>query len=188
MNRIKKLLSAALLIPLVLAPAGAKSAKLRIVSTTPDLADVTKQIGGDYVEVDSLAKGTEDVHAVPQRPSFVPRLHRADGVVLLGFEAEHAFLPALLDVAQNPKLLRGKIGYIDCSEDVTPVDVPTNLTRAEGEQHPMGNPHYNIDPRKGVNIADAIARGLSRLDPDHAADFDKNRQAFEKQLQDKIVE
>src|SRR5258708_4239674 len=134
MNRLKNFFYVALMTVLAVVPAGAK---LRIVATTPDLADVTQQVGGDWVQVESLAKGTEDIHAVPQRPSFVPKLNRADGVVLLGFEAEHAFLPALLDVAQNPKILRGRPGYMDCSKYVVPLDVPTVVSRAEGEQHPF---------------------------------------------------
>jgi zinc/manganese transport system substrate-binding protein len=163
-------------------------AVLRIVATTPDLADVTRRIGGDLVKVESLAKGTEDIHAVPQRPSFVPKLNQADGVVLLGLEAEHAFLPALLDVAQNPHILRGRPGYIDCAEDIVPLEVPTVISRSEGEQHPMGNPHYNTDPRKGFMIADAIARGLSRLDPKNEAVYAENRDRFKKELTSKIDE
>src|SRR5690349_4380903 len=89
-----KILLATLLI--VYATACASEAKLRVVATVPDLADITRQVGGDLVSVESLAKGTEDIHAVPQRPSFVPKLNRADAVVLLGMEIEHAFLPALL--------------------------------------------------------------------------------------------
>jgi ABC-type Zn uptake system ZnuABC Zn-binding protein ZnuA len=167
---------------------GIAGAQLRVVATTPDLADVTRQIGGDQVNVESLAKGTEDIHAVPQRPSFVPKLNRADAVVVLGFDAEHAFLPALLDVAQNPKILRGKPGYIDCSDEIKPLDVPTVISRAEGEQHPLGNPHYNIDPRNGKHIAEAIAKGLSRLDPAHASLFEANKRAFVDKLQSKIAE
>src|SRR5437660_8997228 len=141
MKRIKALVYATGLIVLGILPS---SATLQIVATTPDLADITRQIGGDLVKVESLAKGTEDIHAVPQRPSFIPKLNRADAVVLIGLEAEHAFLPALLEVAQNPNILRGRPGYIDASVDVTPLEVPTNLTRTEGEQHAQGNPHYNI--------------------------------------------
>ena len=163
-------------------------AKLRVVATTPDLADVTRRIGGEFVDVESLAKGTEDIHAVPQRPSFIPKLNRADAVVLLGFDAEHAFLPALLDVAQNPKVMRGRTGYIECSENVSPLEVPTVLSRAEGEQHPLGNPHYNIDPRNGKIIAKEIADKLSVLDPSHAAVYEKNRQVFDRELELKIEE
>jgi zinc/manganese transport system substrate-binding protein len=184
MKRIQWLLPVLLLL-LGLRPAGAA---LRIIATTPDLADVTRQIGGDQVKVESLAKGTEDIHAVPQRPSFVPKLNQADAVVLIGLEAEHAFLPALIDVAQNPKILRGHPGYIDCSENVAPLDVPTVVSRTEGEQHPFGNPHYNIDPRKGGLIADAIAKGLSRIDPAHAALYAANRDTFKKTLAAKMDE
>jgi len=163
-------------------------ATLRIVATTPDLADITRQIGGDQVKVESLAKGTEDIHAVPQRPSFLPKLNQADAVVLIGLEAEHAFLPALLEVAQNPNILRGKPGYIDCSEGLAPMDVPATVSRAEGELHPEGNPHYNFDPRKGPMIADNIAKGLSRIDPTHAALYAQNRDEFKKSLAAKQAE
>ena len=98
------------------------------------------------VEVKSLATGVEDIHAVPMKPSFAVLLNRADMVVLLGLEAEHAFLPALLEAARNPKILRDGPGYIDCSEYVTVLEVPTRIDRALGDQHPMGNPHYNLDP------------------------------------------
>jgi len=87
--------------------------KLKVVTTIPDLADMTRQIGGDQVDVTSLATGVEDIHAVPMKPSFAVRLNRADAVVLLGLEAEHAFLPALLEAARNPKILRDAPGYID---------------------------------------------------------------------------
>jgi zinc/manganese transport system substrate-binding protein len=157
-------------------------ASLRIVATTPDLADITRQIGGDQVNVESLAKGTEDIHAVPQRPSFLPKLNRADAVVLIGLEAEHAFLPALLEVAQNPNILRGKPGYIDCSLGLPPQDIPATLSRAEGELHPQGNPHYNFDPRHGGLIADNIARGLTRIDPAHARLYAQNLDAFKNVL------
>jgi zinc/manganese transport system substrate-binding protein len=163
-------------------------AELRIVATTPDLADITRRIGGEWVTVESLAKGTEDIHSVPQRPSFLPKLNRADGVVLQGLEIEHAFLPALLDVAQNPRILRGRPGYIDCSEKIRVFEIPTDLSRAQGELHPLGNPHYNLDPRNGGSIADILALGLSRLDPAHASTFAANRDAFKTELTSKLVE
>ncbi len=153
-------------------------AKLNIIATTPELADITRRVGGEWVVVESLAKGTEDIHAVPQRPSFIPKLNRADGVVLIGLEAEHAFLPALLEVAQNPNILPGKKGYIDCSQLIRAMDVPSNLSRAEGELHPFGNPHYTVDPRNGALIAQRILRGLIELDPTHQSAFEKNHQTF----------
>ena len=175
---MKKLLLS-LVVALAAAPA---SAKLSVVATIPDLADLARRVGGDRVSVDSLAKGTEDLHAIPQRPSFLPRLNRADAVVALGLNAEHTFLPALLEAAQNPKVLPGSEGYIDCSQKVRPLEVPQTLTRAEGEQHPQGNPHYNLDPRAGAAIADALAAGFARLDPAGMEEYRKNADVFKKEL------
>src|SRR6266850_8202175 len=89
--------------------------KIRVVATIPDLADMTKRIGGDFVEVSSIATGVEDIHAVPMKPSFAVMLNRADVVIVLGLQAEHAFMPALLEAARNPKILLGAPGYIDCA-------------------------------------------------------------------------
>src|SRR5256712_3833884 len=159
-------------LPLVLAAAvlvasATGADKLKVVTTIPDLADMTRQIGGDQVEVTSLATGVEDIHAVPMKPSFAVTLNRADAVVLLGLEAEHAFLPALLEAARNPKILRDAPGYIDCSTYITPLEVPTRIDRSLGDQHPMGNPHFNLDPVGGKAMARAIADGLARNDPEH---------------------
>ena len=166
----------------LLAAAATGADKLKVVTTIPDLADMTRQIGGDQVDVTSLATGVEDIHAVPMKPSFAVTLNRADAVVLLGLEAEHAFLPALLEAARNPKILRDTPGYIDCSIYITPLDVPTRIDRSLGDVHPMGNPHYNVDPVMGKEAARAIADGLSRLRPEHEADFKKNLAAFEAKL------
>jgi len=166
----------------LLAAAATGADKLKVVTTIPDLADMTRQIGGDQVDVTSLTTGVEDIHAVPMKPSFAVTLNRADAVVLLGLEAEHAFLPALLEAARNPKILRDTPGYIDCSVYITPLDVPTRIDRSLGDVHPMGNPHYNVDPVMGKEAARAIADGLSRLRPEHEADFKKNLAAFEAKL------
>ena len=152
--------------------------KIKVVTTIPDLADMTRQIGGDLVEVRSLATGVEDIHAVPMKPSFAVWLNRADVVVLMGLEAEHAFLPALLEAARNPRILRDQPGYIDTSVYITPLEVPTRLDRALGDVHPMGNPHYNLDPVLGKDMARAIADGLSRNYPEHAATFKQNLDAY----------
>ncbi len=149
--------------------------KIKVVTTIPDLADLTKQIGGDLVDVSSLATGVEDIHAVPMKPSFAILLNHADAVVLMGLEAEHAFLPALLEAARNPKILRDAPGYIDCSVYVTPLEVPTRIDRSLGDQHPMGNPHYNLDPVSMKKVARAIADGLGRNYPEDQAIFQAQR-------------
>src|SRR5215472_13268197 len=151
--------------------------KIQVVTTIPDLADMARRIGGDSVEVTSLATGVEDIHAVPMKPSFAVLLNRADVLLLVGLEAEHAFLPGLLEAARNPKILRDAPGYIDCSTYVTPLEVPTRIDRALGDQHPMGNPHINLDPVLGKKMARAIADGLSALYPDRRDVFQKNLDA-----------
>lgn len=178
----------ALALALAALAAAPASAKLSVTATLPDLADVARRVGGARVSVDSLAKGTEDLHAIPQRPSFLPRLNRADALVLLGLNAEHVFLPPLIEAAQNPRILPSSEGYIDCSVDVPVLDVPRVLSRAEGEQHPQGNPHYNVDPRNGGLIADNIAKGFSRLDPAGADEYRRNADAFKKELEGRLAQ
>ena len=161
--------------------------KLRVVATIPDLADMTRHIGGDLVDVTSLATGVEDIHAVPMKPSFALTLNRADVLVLVGLDVEHAFLPALLEAARNPKILRDAPGYVDCSVYVTPIDIPTRLDRSLGDQHPMGNPHINLDPVLGKDMARAIAVGLGRNDPENRATYNKNLAAFTAELDTAIA-
>ena len=154
--------------------ATASAQRIRVITTVPDLADITKQIGKQMVEVESLTRGVEFMHAVPVKPSFVPKLNRAEVLVLMGLDLESSWLPALLEVASNPKIMPGQAGHIDCSTGVNVMEVPKTLDRAEGDVHPRGNPHYNLDPLNGRIIARNIAGGLSRNFPQHKAIFEKN--------------
>ena len=156
--------------------------KLRVVATIPDLADMARQVGGDFVEVTSLATGVEDIHAVPMKPSFAVMLNHADVVLLVGLEAEHAFLPALLEASRNPKIQRDQPGYVDCSVYVTPLEVPNRIDRSLGDQHPMGNPHINLDPVLGKAMVRAIADGLSRNDPERADVYKQNAASYNAKL------
>ncbi len=173
----------------------ADAAKLRVVATIPDLVDITQRVGGDLVSVDGLARGTEDIHQVVMKPSFVTKLNRADAVVYLGLSVEHAFLPGLLDVARNPAMKPDPDtfnclgnGCIDCSVGVGVLEKPDTLSRAQGEIHPQGNPHYNTGANNGPLIARNIAAGLSRVDPAHAAEYQKNLKAYLAELEPKIAE
>jgi ABC-type Zn uptake system ZnuABC Zn-binding protein ZnuA len=162
------------------------AAKIRVVATLTDLADLTRNVGGDFVEVRSLATGIEDTHGVPMKPSFVPLLNRADLVVLVGFDCEHAFLPALLEACKNPKLQPGHPGYVDCSRDITPLDVPKSTDHSEGDVHPYGNPHYMLDPVLAESAVKTICTALISVAPEHQADFEKNRDAYLAKLDAKI--
>ncbi|HXV82511.1 MAG TPA: metal ABC transporter substrate-binding protein [Candidatus Binatia bacterium] len=152
--------------------------QIRVVTTIPDLADMTKQIGKDLVSVESLAKGVEFMHAVPIKPSFVPKLNRADLLILIGLNLEISWLPALLEVASNPRILPGQSGYVDCSVHVNVIEVPARLDRSLGDIHPKGNPHYNLDPVNGKVMAETIAAALSRNFPQHQQVFEKNLKAY----------
>jgi len=165
-------------------PALAQS--IRVVATWPSLADITKQIGKDLVNVESLATGVEDPHGVPVKPSFVPRLNRANVIVLTGLDDEHSWLPALLEVASNPKIMPGQPGYIDCSAGIPVVEAPARLDRAEGDLHPKGNPHYLLDPVRAKTVAQNIAAGLTRNFPQHQAVFERNLKAYLAELDDWI--
>jgi zinc/manganese transport system substrate-binding protein len=152
--------------------------QIRVVTTFPELADITREIGKNLVNVESLATGVEDPHGVPMKPSFVPRLNRADVLIVTGLDDEHSWLPALLEVASNPKILLGQRGYVDCSAGIPVLDAPSRLDRAEGDLHPKGNPHYMLDPVSAKTAIQNIAAGLSRNFPQHQQQFDKNLKAY----------
>ena len=182
-----------LLLTLTAVASPAFAAKLRIVATIPELVDMTQRVGGDHVTVDGLARGSEDIHQVVMRPSFVTKLNKADAVVYLGLTVEHSFLPGLLDVASNPKMRHDTVrecagpGCIDVSKDIAVLEKPDTLSRAEGELHPYGNPHYNLGPQNGPQIARNIAEGLERVDPANKADYEKNLKSYLAEIEPKIA-
>jgi len=152
---------------------GAAADPLRVVATTPDLADLARSVGEDAVDVTSLAKGPQDVHFVEPRPSFVRDLHRADALVLVGMDLEIGWLPALLRSARNPNLSSGGRGYVDASQAISPLEVPTaRLDRSMGDVHPYGNPHYLTDPLNGLAVAGLLRDRFAALQPNDAARFE----------------
>lgn len=189
---MKKILSLALLFILISPALQAKN--LRLVATVPELADIASRIGGQWVHVDTIARGTEDIHQVIMRPSLVPKINSADALIFLGLTIEHSFLPGLLTVSANPQMRADVVkqclgtGCIDCSEGVAVLQKMANLSRSEGEFHPFGNPHYNLEPDNGVIMARNIAAGLSRIDAAHAADYEKNLREYLAELNAKLIE
>jgi ABC-type Zn uptake system ZnuABC Zn-binding protein ZnuA len=166
----------------------AHAAKIHIVATLTDLADLGRAVGGDLVEVHSLATGVEDTHGVPMKPSFVPMMNRADLLFLVGFECEHAFLPALLEASKNPRIQRDRAGYIDCSKGIIPRDVPKSTEHYAGDVHPYGNPHYMLDPVLAKTAIKNIYSALVEFAPQYQADFTRNRDAYLAKLDAKIAE
>ena len=162
--------------------------EIRIVTSIPDLADMAREIGKDRVSVESLTPGMQNIHSVQMKPSMVTTLNRADVLIVSGLYLEHSFLPALLNVANNSRINPGRIGYIDTSVGVTPIEVPETLSRQQGDVHPMGNPHYSLDPVYGKLIAKNIAEGLSRIYVEQRPFFMKNLADYTAQLDSRIPE
>jgi ABC-type Zn uptake system ZnuABC Zn-binding protein ZnuA len=191
-NMKSKLLRLLSIIPLVgmlsVVAMPAYAAKIRIVTTLTDLADFTRAVGGDLVEVHSLATGVEDTHGVPMKPSFVPMMNRADLLILVGFECEHAFLPALIEASKNPRIQVDKPGYVDCSKGIIPRDVPKTTERYAGDVHPYGNPHYMLDPVLAKTAIKNIYNALVAFAPQYEREFIRNRDAYLAQLDAKIAE
>jgi zinc/manganese transport system substrate-binding protein len=167
----------------------AAEAKLRVVSSLQDFASIAQAVGGDRVDATSLAKGYQDPHFVDAKPSFVLQLSRADLLIAAGLELEIGYLPPLIDQSRNDKIHPGNPGYLDASVGCDILQRPTTqVTRAMGDVHPYGNPHYWTDPNNGRVIARAIAARLSQLDAAGSAAYQKNLAAFEQRLTQKEAE
>ena len=151
-----------LLLPVIVTCAFAAQAKLNVVATLPDFGSLAREIGGDKINLIVLAKPTEDPHFVDARPSFVVSLRNADVLIDGGAELELGWLPPLLQNARNPKIEIGKPGRIQASEGVRLMNVPANVTRAAGDVHALGNPHFAADPIIAKAIAQHIAQGFLR--------------------------
>jgi len=174
--------SALLLISLTTAPAKAW-APLKVVTTTEDLAALAREVGGDKVTVVALAKGYQDPHQVEPKPSFILEVSRADALIAVGRELEIGWLPTLLASSRNAKVQVGSNGYLDASQNVKILEIPTGqITRAMGDVHPQGNPHYWLDPANGRQIAQAIRDKFSALAPADKATFDARFADFSTRL------
>jgi zinc/manganese transport system substrate-binding protein len=159
------------------------SAKVNVVSTLQDFASIAQSVGGDRVDVFALAKGYQDPHFVDAKPSFIVRLSKADLLIVAGLELEIGYLPPLTDQSRNDKIHPGNRGYLDASVGCDILQRPTGqVTRAMGDVHPYGNPHYWTDPDNGRVIARAIAARLTELDPSGKAAYDKGLADFEAKL------
>jgi zinc/manganese transport system substrate-binding protein len=186
MNRHVVLLCAFILLA---APVSEASAKVKIVSTLDDFSSIAVSIGGGLVETESLAKGYQDPHFVDAKPSFILKLSRADLLIVAGLELEIGYLPPLIDQSRNAKIHPGNQGYLDVSNGCDILQRPTaQVTRAMGDVHPFGNPHYWLDPENGRVIARSIAAKLTELDPGNSAAYAKGLADFETRLTEKDKE
>jgi zinc/manganese transport system substrate-binding protein len=175
-------------IAMMLGVASPAAAKLRVVATTADLAALARAVGGDGVEVQAIARPTEDPHFVDGKPSYAKLLNQADMLIEGGASLESGWLPPLLTTARNPKLALGAPGRVVASTGLNLLDVPMQLTRAQGDVHPFGNPHYLLDPVNGGIVAGTIADALIAIDPGHAEPYRENLARFRATLEGKLAD
>ncbi len=156
---------------------------LNVIATTEDLASIAREVGGDHVTVEGIAKGYQDPHFVEAKPSFILKLHQADLLVAVGRELEIGWLPPLIQQSRNSKIQPGSQGYLDASLGATILEVPTGtITRAMGDVHPQGNPHYWMDPENGKRIGKEIADKLSEIRSGDRAYFQQRLTDFTTRL------
>ncbi len=175
---------------LSLFPAQDSFATVRVVTSLPDLAAITKEIGGDKIEVKSIGKGYQDPHFVDAKPIFIRDLNRADLLIYQGLDLEIGWLPVLITGSRNSKITAlSAPGRLDASTLITNIlEVPTTtIDRSMGDIHPFGNPHYMLDPRNGILVAKGIADRLGQIDPENASFYEDNFKEFADRLIKKIT-
>jgi ABC-type Zn uptake system ZnuABC Zn-binding protein ZnuA len=153
------------------------------MTATEDLAAIAREVGGDAVSVDSIAKGYQDPHFVEPKPSFLLKLQKADVLVVVGLQLEIGWLPPLITQSRNSKIQPAGPGYVDASTFCKILEIPQGqVTRAMGDVHPLGNPHYWLDPDNGRRIAKGLADKFSSIQPSNAAQFAQHYADFDKKL------
>ena len=164
-------------------PSLAEAKKLTVVTATTDIAALAQEVGGEKISVESIAKGYQDPHFVEAKPSFLLKLRQADLLIVVGLQLEIGWLPPLINQSGNARIQVGAPGYLDASQFAEILDIPTGtVTRAMGDVHPLGNPHYWLDPENGRRIAKGIAGKLGDLDPSNTAYYQERFQDFDKRL------
>jgi len=158
-------------------------ADLSVATSLTDLASVAQLVGGKHVTALSLCRGYEDPHFVPAKPSLMKAIQHADVFISTGLELDAGWLPLVLPGSRNPKIQQGAKGFVDASQGVDVLEKPTGtVSRAAGDIHPFGNPHYYADPKNLIVVADHLAQVFSDLDPPNAADYAANAKAFDEKM------
>lgn len=165
-----------------------QAARLNVVATTSDLAALAHAVGGDRIELTTLAKPTEDPHFVDPKPSFIVKLNRADALIEGGAELESGWLPPLVAQARNDRILPGAPGHILCRQVVVMLEVPATLDRSQGDLHALGNPHFLVDPLNGQRVAVHLAEAFCRLDPEGCPQYRSNVTAFTRQVETRLAD
>ena len=153
-------------------------AELKIFACEPEWAALAEQLGGDRVDVYSATTGLQDVHYIQARPSLISRYRQADLVICTGADLEAGWLPLLARQAGNPRVLPGKPGLLLAAEFVPMLEVPASVDRSEGDIHPYGNPHIQLDPGNIARVAAVLSQRLVEIDPEGGADYQARMQDF----------
>jgi len=186
---MRRIFSLILLFSNAVTPLYAESAKIKILTTTEDLKSIAEYIGGDRVTVDSLARGCQDPHYIEAKPSFMMKAKNADLFIRVGMELEIGYEELIIDGSRNKKIRMGQPGHLDASEGIRPLEVPiAKIDRSMGDIHPMGNPHYWLDPVNAKIIASNIASRLSEISPGKEVYFKKNLADFDRKIDEKLIE
>ena len=179
----KRLFASSVLLLTAAAGITQAASKLNVMTATQDLASLAREVGGDLINADSIAMGYQDPHFVAPKPSFLLKLQKADLLVVVGLQLEIGWLPPLITQSRNSKIQVGAPGYLDMSQSCQILEIPTGqVTRAMGDVHPLGNPHYWLDPDNGRRIAKTLAAKLSEMQPANAAAFAQRYADFDKRL------
>jgi len=179
-------IAAATAVALIWSGAAHAGARLSVITTTPDLASIAEEIGGDRVAVESLSKGYQDPHFVDAKPSYLLKLRKADLFVEVGRDLEAGWAPGLLNNARNARVRPGGIGFLDASAGVAILEQGGRVGREQGDVHPLGNPHHWLNPVNGLVIAANIRDALTRLAPAEAKYFHDRFVSFESRLKSKL--
>ena len=186
---VRRLIPALFLASILPVSGGASAAdtKLNVVTTTEDLASLAREVGGDRIAVEAIAKGYQDPHFVEAKPSFILKLQKADLLIVVGRDLEIGWLPPLIQQSRNARVQAGAEGYLDASQGVRILEIPTGqVTRAMGDVHPQGNPHYWLDPENARVIAKSIGDRLAEAQPSDRAYFEQRLAAFNARLTDAV--
>ncbi len=166
------------LLLLTLLLSSALFASLRVDTTYSTLGAITKEVGGDLVSVTVLGSSKYDPHFIVPKPSLLSKLRRADLLIINGGGLELGWLPPLIQNAHNRNIQNGAKGFLDISHFVPMIDKPAAVSRAFGDVHAEGNPHYSTDPHLVISIATAISKKLMQLDSIHSTQYQKNLETF----------
>lgn len=180
------ILAAALVMGATMGTAGATDDRVKVVASLPNIGSIAAAIGGDRIDLTTIAVGSQDAHFVDPKPSYMMKLRNADLLFINGLDLEIGWIPPLTQGARNAKILQAGRGFVDCSKGIQVIEIPDSLSRAEGDVHPYGNPHYLTDPLNAETVAATIGEALKGADPASADFYEERRKAFVRKLHEAV--